>query len=99
MCDLLLEESNVQPVSTPVTVCGDIHGQVEFQIDFCLVLSSPAPERTDTYKCYRRVCKYSLMGRQLLYLKPLVIYFPPSILGAIEGKKSLVCVYYSKQSV
>uniref|UniRef100_A0A803TVF5 Uncharacterized protein n=1 Tax=Anolis carolinensis TaxID=28377 RepID=A0A803TVF5_ANOCA len=30
VCDLLLEESNVQPVSTPVTVCGDIHGQVRF---------------------------------------------------------------------
>uniref|UniRef100_A0A674AAV1 Protein phosphatase 6 catalytic subunit n=1 Tax=Salmo trutta TaxID=8032 RepID=A0A674AAV1_SALTR len=28
VCDLLLEESNVQPVSTPVTVCGDIHGQM-----------------------------------------------------------------------
>lgn len=25
--DLLLEESNVQPVSSPVTVAGDIHGQ------------------------------------------------------------------------
>jgi len=25
--DLLAEESNVQPVSSPVTVCGDIHGQ------------------------------------------------------------------------
>lgn len=29
VCDLLMEESNVQPVSTPVTVCGDIHGQVQ----------------------------------------------------------------------
>jgi len=27
VCDLLLEESNVHYVSTPVTVCGDIHGQ------------------------------------------------------------------------
>ncbi|GAA97965.1 hypothetical protein E5Q_04645 [Mixia osmundae IAM 14324] len=26
--DRLLEESNVQPVSSPVTVCGDIHGQL-----------------------------------------------------------------------
>lgn len=31
LCDrvrsLLLEESNIQPVSAPVTICGDIHGQ------------------------------------------------------------------------
>jgi serine/threonine-protein phosphatase 6 catalytic subunit len=25
---LLMEESNVQPVASPVTVCGDIHGQL-----------------------------------------------------------------------
>jgi len=25
--ELLIEESNIQPVHTPVTVCGDIHGQ------------------------------------------------------------------------
>lgn len=27
VCDYLIEESNVQPVDLPVTVCGDIHGQ------------------------------------------------------------------------
>ena len=36
VCDLLLEESNVQPVSTPITVCGDIHGQVHhYQFTRC----------------------------------------------------------------
>lgn len=25
--EILIEESNVQPVSSPATLCGDIHGQ------------------------------------------------------------------------
>ena len=25
--ELLHEESNIQPVNSPVTICGDIHGQ------------------------------------------------------------------------
>lgn len=37
VCDLLLEESNVQPVSTPVTVCGDIHGQVKMESQNTLI--------------------------------------------------------------
>ena len=43
VCDLLLEESNVQPVYTPVTICGDIHGQVRphpLTFFFILVLFS-----------------------------------------------------------
>ena len=24
--EILIEESNIQPVSAPVTVCGDVHG-------------------------------------------------------------------------
>ena len=28
VCEIMIEEGNVQCVPSPVTVCGDIHGQV-----------------------------------------------------------------------
>lgn len=40
VCDILMEESNIQPVSTPVTVCGDIHGQVASRL-YRVGLSTP----------------------------------------------------------
>lgn len=37
LCDMtkevLVDESNVQPVRSPVTVCGDIHGQLHDLIE------------------------------------------------------------------
>ena len=31
--DVLMEESNVQPVRCPVTICGDVHGQLHDLIE------------------------------------------------------------------
>ncbi len=47
LCDMareiLIDESNVQPVRSPVTVCGDIHGQLHDLIELFRI-GGPAPE-------------------------------------------------------
>ncbi|XP_058062531.1 serine/threonine-protein phosphatase 6 catalytic subunit isoform X2 [Anopheles bellator] len=43
VCELLMEESNVQPVSTPVTVCGDIHGQF-YDLEELFRTGGPVPD-------------------------------------------------------
>ncbi|NXD24503.1 PPP6 phosphatase, partial [Spelaeornis formosus] len=54
VCDLLLEESNVQPVSTPVTVCGDIHGQF---YDLCELFRTGG-QVPDTNYIFMVVCSF-----------------------------------------
>ncbi|XP_037935625.1 serine/threonine-protein phosphatase 6 catalytic subunit [Teleopsis dalmanni] len=43
VCEILLEESNIQPVSTPVTVCGDIHGQF-YDLEQLFRTGGPVPD-------------------------------------------------------
>ena len=49
--DLLLEESNVQPVQTPVTVCGDIHGQVFLDFFYFIEYSITYSHQNNTLAC------------------------------------------------
>ncbi|KAI6104488.1 Metallo-dependent phosphatase-like protein [Pisolithus croceorrhizus] len=52
LCDtvqaILLEEANIQPVSTPVTICGDIHGQF-WDLFELLRKGSSVPETRSTF--------------------------------------------------
>lgn len=65
--DLMLEESTVQPVQSPVTICGDIHGQFHDLLELfncggqCpetsyifMVRASPARRRTASRPTRRR---------------------------------------------
>jgi hypothetical protein len=72
---LLMEESNIQPVASPVTICGDIHGQF-WDLRELLRRGGPVPETS--YIFMVRVC----VGACRLY----VFYF---VIGRLCGSRAL----------
>ena len=63
LCDrvraLLMEESNIQPVASPVTICGDIHGQFWDLLEL-LRKGGRVPETS--YIFMARTCSLSCLG-------------------------------------
>jgi serine/threonine-protein phosphatase 6 catalytic subunit len=53
--ELLTEESNVQPVATPVTICGDIHGQFYDLIELFRT-GGPVPTTSYVFMVRARLC-------------------------------------------
>lgn len=51
--EILMEESNVQPVRCPVTVCGDIHGQFVRLTSPACVVASLTPTQHDLSELFR----------------------------------------------
>lgn len=64
--NIMMEESNIQPVSSPVTVCGDIHGQFYDLLELFRV-GGDLPDTgyifmvCATHSCPGRLCRSRLL--------------------------------------
>lgn len=94
LCDrvrsILLEESNIQPVSSPVTICGDIHGQFWDLLEL-LRKGGPVPETS--YIFMARMYSFSELGRTAQTLDRVTL----STADTIAWRRSRCCSY-SRQS-
>lgn len=53
--EILMEESNVQPVKSPVTICGDIHGQFHDLVELFRIGGKVLVSRYELF-VYGRLC-------------------------------------------
>lgn len=81
LCDrvrsILMEESNIQPVSSPVTICGDIHGQFW---DLLELLRKGGEVPGTSYVFMARLCSFLTADKLLRHA---------SRLGRLRGPWSL----------
>lgn len=70
VCDLLLEEPNIKPVCTPVTVCGDIHGQVSGSWNGRLCSDTPPLQFYDLEELFR--CGGPIPGTNYIFMGDFV---------------------------
>lgn len=59
---ILIEESNIQPVSSPVTICGDIHGQFWDLVEL-LRKGGPVPETSYIFMARRCSSRWRLASK------------------------------------
>ena len=91
--NILMEESNIQPVSSPVTICGDIHGQFW---DLLQLLREGGNIPDTSYIFMGRICPLNSGGRQeRMMSSPIsrVIL----LTGAITAWKQYHCCSHSRQ--
>ena len=87
---LLMEESNIQPVSSPVTICGDIHGQFWDLLEL-LRKGGPVPDTNYIFMArlsLRYLCSLSVLraagNRAILWI------------GVTTAWKRCRCCWHSK---
>ena len=79
--EFLLEESNVQPVSSPVTICGDIHGQF-FDLLELFRVGGEIPSMTyvfmgdyvDRGEREKSVCLFLLFAYFFYFLQDIILW-------------------------